>query len=325
MHETQPYRATAVNLRRLQHFIALAEEGRFARAAARVHLSEAAFSRSIQALEAEAGLPLVDREPRGAVLTRAGELVLQRARQLVAASDSLERDMALFRDGDAGELVLGVAPVPAATLLPALLLALRQQRPGLLLRVRLGSLPVLMEALDAQQLDFCLGDPRQVSLAGRHVSTPLGREYGGLYCRPGHPLARRHNVTPAQLARYGIGMIAAASALRETIAAAAGFASAADFPLRVECDDLGLLARLVAGSDLLGLLPDAGTESLHRLAFPGTPVVTADLHAIHLRDRTLSPAAAQAMALAATLASGATSAIAGHARGHVHSPGSTGD
>ena len=50
-----------MDIRRLTHFIALAEEGRFAVAAERVHLSQAAFSRSIQALEQRMGLKLFDR------------------------------------------------------------------------------------------------------------------------------------------------------------------------------------------------------------------------------------------------------------------------
>ena len=67
-----------MDIRRLTHFIALAEEGRFAVAAERVHLSQAAFSRSIQALEQRMGLKLFDRGAKGASLTPAGEGVYRR-------------------------------------------------------------------------------------------------------------------------------------------------------------------------------------------------------------------------------------------------------
>jgi DNA-binding transcriptional LysR family regulator len=50
-----------INSRRLTHLIALAEEGSFARAAERVHLSQPALSRSIQALEEELGMKLFER------------------------------------------------------------------------------------------------------------------------------------------------------------------------------------------------------------------------------------------------------------------------
>lgn len=149
-----------MDLRRLTHFIALAEEGRFAPAADRVHLSPAAFSRSIQALESQLSLRLLDRSPQGIMLTQAGELVLRRARELVFASGCLERDIDLMKSGDAGELVLGAAPVPAATIVPTLLGELRRQSPQLVTRLRFGSLPQLLAQLDAQEIDVCFGDLR---------------------------------------------------------------------------------------------------------------------------------------------------------------------
>lgn len=84
-----------MDLRRLSHFIALVEEGRFAPAAERVHLSQAAFSRSIQALEERVGMQLVDRGPHGITLTQAGDVVLRRARELVFDSSCMMRDLAL--------------------------------------------------------------------------------------------------------------------------------------------------------------------------------------------------------------------------------------
>ena len=67
------------DLRQLRHFVALAEHGHFARAAAAVHLSQPALSRSIQALEASLGCNLVDRHSRGISLTAHGSLVLEQA------------------------------------------------------------------------------------------------------------------------------------------------------------------------------------------------------------------------------------------------------
>jgi DNA-binding transcriptional LysR family regulator len=54
--------AKVVELRRLQHLLALDDERHFGRAAERVHLSQPAFSRSIQAIEADLGLRLFERD-----------------------------------------------------------------------------------------------------------------------------------------------------------------------------------------------------------------------------------------------------------------------
>lgn len=53
-----------MDIRKLGHFLALAQHGTFHRAAAAVHMSQLAFSRSIQALEEELGHALLDRRER---------------------------------------------------------------------------------------------------------------------------------------------------------------------------------------------------------------------------------------------------------------------
>jgi DNA-binding transcriptional LysR family regulator len=292
-----------VDIKRLTHLIALAEEGRFAAAAERVHLSQAAFSRSIQVLEARMGLRLFDRTPRGVELTAAGQTVLQRARSLVFDSECLARDVALLKEGDAGEIVIGAAPVPAATLLPALLTRLRLERPKLVVRLRLGGFVQLVEQLEAQALDFCIGDPRLIPPNDRLAMVPLHRGYGSLCVRRGHPLAEGGAPGPEALRRYGIGAISMTRELLKPIANSLGFATVRSFPLALECDDIGLLKQVVTSTDLVGLLPEDAAQQdpgrLRQLAWKGSRVQFADMHALWLAGRTLSPAATRAIELAA--------------------------
>ncbi len=299
-----------MDIKRLTHFIALAEEGRFARAATRVHLSQAAFSRSIQTLEASMGLRLFDRGAKGASLTPAGEIVLRRARDLVFDSRCLERDLALVKLGDVGEISIGAAPIPAAVLVPDLLCSLRRQSPQLVTRVHLGNLPKLLQQLDAQELDFCLGDPRLVERNPRYDMAPMGRQTGGLYCRRGHPLARKAQADKQALSRYGVAVISLSPGLANNLSAAYGFATVTEFPLAVECDDLHTLEHLVIHSDVLGVLPQAVVQRtprpLVRLQTAGDAFSYADVYAIWLKGRTLSPAAQRAIALTQQL--GATAA-----------------
>lgn len=291
-----------MDLRRLSHFIALAEEGRFAPAANRVHLSQAAFSRSIQALEEQAGMTLVDRGPHGITLTQAGEVVLRRARELLFDSSCLVRDLALMKAGDAGELIIGAGPVPAATIVPSLLVELRRQSPHIVNRLRFGKLPQLLTQLDAQEIDVCLGDPRQMLRNEHYAMAPVGKQFGGMYCRAGHPLLRKGEVNAESLSRYGIALISTSASLMDSLASDYGFASGAQVPLAVECDDISMLSRLIAETDILGLLPDAivnqNGSGLRKLETPSASLVFADVYAIWLKDRTLSPAAERAIRLA---------------------------
>src|SRR5687767_13169743 len=98
-----------MDLRRMQHVIALAEERNFGRAADRVHLSQPAFSRSIQAAEDEWGMKLFDRGGAGGVkCTGAGAHLVERMRKVIGDWRALERDVFLYRDQQIGDLSIGM-------------------------------------------------------------------------------------------------------------------------------------------------------------------------------------------------------------------------
>jgi DNA-binding transcriptional LysR family regulator len=283
-----------MDIRRLTHFIALAEEGRFAAAAKRCHLSQAAFSRSIQSLESRLGMQLVDRNPEGASLTPTGAAVLARARTLVFDSDCLARDVALLKSGDAGELAIGAAPIPTATLLPELLVRMKRERPQVSIRLHFGNLPQLLPLMDSQQLDFCLGDPRLVPASERIARARVGKVFGSLWCRKGHPAMHKRNASAELLRACGVGSITITRELMAPIARGFGFASPEKFPMTMQCDDVKLLAQIAAATDLLVILPDspgAFGADLHRLPWKEARAQFADVHALWLAGRTLSPAA----------------------------------
>lgn len=291
-----------MDLRQLKHLIALADSGRFVLAAEQVHLSQAAFSRSIQALEARLGLRLFDRGPKGAQLTPAGKVVVERARQLLFDQRCFSRDVDLLRQGALGELSFGAGPVPSATIVPPLLVALQQQQPGLVTRVRSGHAEALLALLHAEQIDFFMADPRMLPADARLQTELLGIIHGGLYGRAAHPLARKRELSVEMVLEAGIATVAASLPLREMLRAAFGLSPTQALPVKLECDDLLTLARLARHTDTLVLLPHgvaAEAKGLKRLRLPqGRPAMSVEMHAICLRGRSLSPAAARALACA---------------------------
>ena len=92
-----------MELRQLRHLMAVVEHGSFSRAAEAVHLTQPALSRSIQALEAGVGAPVLERN-RGAIQpTDVGQLLLTHARLLDTVTRDLERDIALTQGLELGE------------------------------------------------------------------------------------------------------------------------------------------------------------------------------------------------------------------------------
>ncbi|MEI8325916.1 MAG: LysR family transcriptional regulator, partial [Betaproteobacteria bacterium] len=142
-----------MDLKRLKHLVALADTRNFGRAATQCHLSQPAFSRSVQAAEEELGMQLFDRNALDVTCTDAGKFVVERARKLVFASRCLERDVSLYRGRLIGDLALGVGPYPAATLMPALLGELRTRFPAVNTRVEVNNAKYLAEHLRAEELD----------------------------------------------------------------------------------------------------------------------------------------------------------------------------
>ena len=105
-----------MELRRLRHFLAVAEHGNFGRAAAAAHITQPALSRSIQALETEVGAVLFDRRTERVELTDMGRLVLRHATRARRRRTDLDREISLAKGLELGELRVGVGPWGGAVL-----------------------------------------------------------------------------------------------------------------------------------------------------------------------------------------------------------------
>ncbi len=116
-----------VELRQLASFLAVVEEGQFARAAARLFLSPPAVTGHIQRLEHELGVPLLERSP--IALTSAGERLVPHARTMLAAANAASDAVADLHVGSGGPIRVGVMAPGSAELTPAILRAFRRARP----------------------------------------------------------------------------------------------------------------------------------------------------------------------------------------------------
>lgn len=127
LHETN----LQMNLRRLRTFVIIAESGGFARAESRLHLSQPAASRQIQALEAELGVPLFDRIGRRVQLTSEGEDLLRRGRRLLQEAESFGERARALKGGRAGTLRVGGSTQHIETVLADFLRNYRRRHPSI--------------------------------------------------------------------------------------------------------------------------------------------------------------------------------------------------
>jgi DNA-binding transcriptional LysR family regulator len=136
-----------MDIRQLTYFAAVADERHLGRAAARLHLSQPPLTRHIKALEAELGVDLFRRTPRGMLLTQAGEALLKDARGIFAMmKNAAERAQRAGR-GQAGRLDVGLYGSASFGVVPRVLAEFRRSHPEVEMTLHYAQTPAQIPAL----------------------------------------------------------------------------------------------------------------------------------------------------------------------------------
>lgn len=239
-----------MELKSLRHFVALVEHQGFARAGEAIGLSQPALSRSIQNLEQRLGCELVSRSGKGIELTPQGELVLEHARRLIAGSKAMRNALRQFNNLEAGELLIGGGPFPAAGLLPRVLGKFNRRYPGVKVRLEVQHWVALREQLLNEELDLFVADIRELQSDPLLQVTPLQRQPSRLFCRADHPLVNRSDLTPTLLAEYPLACFRVPDAILQDLRRTM---PREDPQISLECDNLDVLKRMVQHCDALSI------------------------------------------------------------------------
>ncbi len=283
-----------MDLKRLKHLVALADTRNFGRAAVQCHLTQSAFSRSIQAAEEEMGLLLFDRGTLEVRCTDAGAFVVERARKLLFENHCLERDVSLYRERQIGDLAFGVGPYPAATMVADLLTDIRVRYPAVCVRVEVNNADFLAAHLRAEELDFYMAEVRNVTAADDLTITRVAHLSASFYVRPGHPLLAQDQVVSTDLIPFGVASVRIPDVVQFGLSSLMGLPAGQRLPLAVECDDLNLLKALGMRTDTVIASTDAGTvedvkhKRLVRLHVVNMPPLFADMAIVSLKGRSYS-------------------------------------
>lgn len=118
-----------MDLKTLEAFCRIVELRSFTRAAEAVSLTQPTVSGHIKDLEAELGLPLLDRAGRTVTPTRAGEILYGYARRILGLRAEAQQAIGEHKGGLTGDLALGGSSIPGAYVLPLLIAAFKQDHP----------------------------------------------------------------------------------------------------------------------------------------------------------------------------------------------------
>jgi DNA-binding transcriptional LysR family regulator len=189
----------APELRLVRYWVAVAEERNITRAAERLHISQPALSAAIKTLEAQLGVPLLDRSDRVLGVTPAGEVLLEEGRGLLREANRVAEAVRSRDRSAVGRLRVGLTPTARYGLGPELLAACADRAPGVMLYPQEDTTGALLRDVRGGRLDlavlFCAPDGTDGV-----VVEPLRSEPAVVHLRSDHALAGRSSVALEALA-----------------------------------------------------------------------------------------------------------------------------
>jgi len=294
----------AFKLRQLAHALAVMRHGNFRRAAAEQHISQPALSRSIQGLEESLGVLLFDRQATELRPTAFGEVFLRRAEAILVEAAELEREMRLMKGLDIGGLSVAMG-FYAAELSGNLAVAeLLKAHPGLHVKLQMRHWRDVERGVRSRQVDMGFGEIGHLRDAPGLLVEPVGQHEVQFFCRAGHPVLGRDEITAKDLDAYPMASVPIPSRVAHLFPrnSRVDEASGDLFP-PVLVEDLTAVRTIVANTDAIGVASPLQIESSLRSGELAVVPLRAswlrlDYGFISLAARSLSPAAEAFMTLA---------------------------
>lgn len=291
----------SIELRLLRCALALAEHQNFVRAAEACYVSQPSLSRNIQEIERRVGTKLFERAAGGVLPTDAGKIFLEQAREVVARSADLNREMNLLRGLEKGELRIGAGTYPSVMMVDQAVTRLVRTHPAVRLHIKIDNWANLLPLVTKRELDLAviivdgLGEEPEL-----HI-TRMNRHQGYFVARNGHPLAAapKKALTLQRLLQFPIVMSSRlpSTMLKRLLIGTFGDNPDTDsmksFP-SIACDSIPMMKTIIADTDAISVLPLSTVigEVLSR-RFVILPLVAPWFHSefgvVRLAHRSLSP------------------------------------
>jgi len=243
-----------MDVRQLDMFRAVAEEGGFTRAAQRLRVSQSAVSRQVKLLEDELGATLLHRTGKGVTVTGQGELLLKAANRIHRDLQDVAWEISETQKLQRGLLSLGGGMTVCMYVLPRLLKKFRTLHQDVELRVTSGTSEAILRLVRNHQVD--LGLLTLPIVASDLEVHPVLKEEMVVVTAPRHPLARERAVEPRSLGRYPFILFERGSNTRKMLDE---FFLAQEIPADVamETENVEIIKAMVASGLGISIIPYA--------------------------------------------------------------------
>jgi DNA-binding transcriptional LysR family regulator len=286
-----------MTLRQLEVFMAVAQAQSFHRAAERLHTSQPALSQHVRELEDELGVRLLDRLRRTVQPTDAGRLLLDHAHRVFATLDSAREVIGELKGLQRGSLLIGASTTPGIYVLPRVIGVFRQRHPNITVNLRIANSQVIEERIRANELDLGVVGGHGLAPGEECLAVGLVDELV-LIVWPGHPWARRREITPEQLVSVPLLFREEGSATRHVTERALQRARVS-YRAAMELDHTEAIKQAVMAElglafvSMYTIRGELAARRLHAVRLRGVPIHR-HFHVIHNEARAL-PASARAL------------------------------
>ncbi|MER5392346.1 LysR family transcriptional regulator [Saccharopolyspora sp. NPDC002686] len=238
----------------LRYFAEVARTGSIREASERLHVATSAISRQVAKLEHEAGVPLFERQPRGMVLTAAGEVLAAYARRRMREEEQVLDEMRELHAGQRRTVEVASSEGFAQDVLPEAMASFRAQHPGVRFRLHVttpaAATRQVVEGVADLAVTFSTAPEQgiRVEHSERHEIRAL--------VRADHPLAERAEAELADLLPYPLALMEEGTTLRQLFDICCSMEGLQFDPVFVSNHSIALhsFARLSGGVTLTGRL-----------------------------------------------------------------------
>ena len=249
-----------MELRQLEYFVAVVEEGGFTRAAERVLVAQSGVSAQVRRLERELGVELLDRSRRGVTLTEAGAAVLPHARAALAGARGVRTAVEELTGLLRGHVRIGMITAGPSVLLGDWLTGFHAKYPDVELTLIEAPSDELFAAVLSGELDLACASLGPGAPAGVETHVVIDAPVVAAVA-PDHPLAARTSLALAELTQWPLLCLPRGTGVRALLDGAGVRARVA-----FEASDPGVLAQWAAQGLGVAILPEPAAGDLHTLA-----------------------------------------------------------
>lgn len=189
---------TAMEIRVLKYFLAVAREESFSRAAGVLHLSQPTLSRQIKDMENELGVTLLVRGSRSVTLTREGMHMRKRAEEMIELMDKTVAELSEQEQDIGGDIYIGSGETHIMRRIARVAVALQREYPGIHYHLFSGNADDVGDRLEKGLLDFgVMIEPAPIHKYD-YIQIP-GKDMWGLLMPATHPLSKKESISPQDM------------------------------------------------------------------------------------------------------------------------------